>query len=135
MLLWGSRWMVVYVQPEGLRGEITDNWIHEIGFARLTLAVVGLLIIFIPFRKKERWAFAALAILIICYVLPAGFLFNTHLGDWQILRKLAWPGPRSVSSAEMNFDRYFFPILAFAGLVIALPQFMRRHGRTQVDRE
>jgi|GEM_PF-2805468 hypothetical protein len=126
-LLWGSRWMIVYVQPEGFRGEITDNWVHEIGFARLTLAIIGLLILFIPYRKSERWAFVALAILVVFYVLPAVFfLSNTNLGHWEILHKLAWPepGPRSISLAELNFDRHFFPILAFAGLAIAVPQFI-----------
>ena len=132
-LLWGSRWMIVYVQPEGFRGQITDNWVHEIGFARLTLAIIGLFILFIPYRKSERWALLALAILMVFYMLPAGiFLSNTNFGHWEILHKLAWPepGPRTVSSAELNFERLIFPILAFAGLTIAVPQFIRGRKNT-----
>jgi hypothetical protein len=125
-VLWSSRWMILYVEPQ--RAQIAyydENWVHEIGFARLTLSLIGLLVLFIPYRRGERWAFAALAVLMICYILPAGFfLSSTNLGHWLIFRKIAGP-PYSTSVGQLNFERYFFATLAFAGLAIAMPQFIR----------
>jgi len=123
--LWPSLLMILYVQSErGRRVYYDESWMHEIGFARLTLAVVGLLILFIPYRKGERWAFAALAVLMICYELPAVFFLSmTKLGSWPIFRNL--PGPQVYGLAELNFYRYFYTILAFAGLALALPRFLR----------
>ena len=96
---------------------------HEAGFARLTLAVIGLLILFIPFRKGEAWAFAALAVLMICYVLPVGFFLSiTNLGRWPILRDFS-RGPRLIGIAGVDFERHFFPALAFAGFAMAVPYF------------
>ncbi|MGA9938242.1 MAG: hypothetical protein WBP92_08360 [Candidatus Acidiferrales bacterium] len=58
-MLWSARWMILFVQPE--RAEIAagrlrfmfsyENYVHEAGFARLVLSIVGLLILFIPYRK------------------------------------------------------------------------------------
>ncbi len=131
-ILWSSFSMIVFVQPE--RKEIAagrlggmfsyENFVHEAGFARLVLAVIGLLILFIPYRKGERWAFVALAVLAVCYVLPVGFFGSIpNLGTWQIFRNL--PEERVSSIASVNFQRYFFTIMAFSGLVIAVPQLIR----------
>jgi hypothetical protein len=127
--LWSSLSMILYVVPEHARIH-DEGLLHEIGFARLTLAAIGLLILFIPYRKGERWALEALAIMTICYEVPAVFfLSTTHLGSWPIFRNL--PQPQLSGLATVNFERYFFTILAFAGLALAVPQFVRRHGNTR----
>jgi len=133
--------MVAFVQPvpadiaNASRHQVFeryDHWVHEIGFARLTLAVIGLLILFVPYRKGEAWAFAALAVLMICYVLPVGFFLSvTNLGSWPILREFS-PGPRAIGLAEVNFERHFFPALAFAGLAIAVPYFITSRRNAQL---
>jgi len=138
-ILWSSPRMMLFVQPE--RKEIAagrlggmfsyENFVHEVGFARLVLAVIGLLILFIPYRKGERWAFAALAVLIVCYELPVFFFFSIpNLGTWPIFRNL--PEERVSSLASLNFQRYFFTILAFAGLAIAVPQFITGRRNAQL---
>jgi cell division protein FtsW (lipid II flippase) len=128
--LWSSLAMIAYVDQErwytasGVRVFGFETFTHEAGFARLTLAVIGLLILFIPYRKGEAWAFAALAVLMICYVLPVGFfLSSTHLDRWPILSQFS-AGPRLLGIAALDFVRHFFPALAFAGLAIAVPYFM-----------
>jgi len=131
--------MIAYVGPEplysatGIRVFGIETFFHEAGFARLTLAVIGLLILFIPYRKGEAWAFAALAVLMICYVLPVGFFLSlTHLDRWPIFREFSG-GPRLLGLAGVNFVRHFFPALAFAGLAIAVPYFIagRRNAQTK----
>ena len=81
VMLWSSGWMILYSVPPEYSGWRFDPeaLTHEAGFARLALAVIGLLILFIPYRKGERWAFAALAVLTVFYVLPAFFFFLPHL--------------------------------------------------------
>ena len=130
--LWSSHWMIPFVQPE--RAEIRagtlhymfsyENFVHEDGFARLTLSIIGLLIVLIPYRRGERWALAALVTLLFCYQLPV-FLFGSipNLGTWPIFRKL--PEPRSPSLAMMMVYVYLMPALTFAGLALALPRFLR----------
>src|SRR5271166_952739 len=95
--LWTSFWLIPFVQPE--RADIAagrlhsmfsyENYVHESGFARLTLAVIGLLILFVPYRKGERWALAAVCILIFAYQIPV-FFFGAvpNLGTWPIFRNL-----------------------------------------------
>ena len=139
-ILWSSFSMIVFVQPE--RKEIAagrlggmfsyENFVHEAGFARLVLAVIGLLILFIPYRKGERWAFLALAVLAVCYLLPVGFFGSIpNLGTWPIFRNL--PEERVSSLASVNFLRYFFTILTFTGLAIASPHFIRGHRHARLE--
>jgi hypothetical protein len=69
-----------------------ENWVHEAGFARLAISVVGLLILFNPFRRGERWAFIALLFLAAAYDVPV-FLFGDvpNLGTWPVFRNWHLP--------------------------------------------
>ena len=131
-MLWSSLPMVLYDEPlEARRVYFDEYWIHEIGYAHLTIAILSLLILLIPYRKGERWSFVALAVLMVCYILPEGFFLSmTHLGRWPILREFS-SGPRVIGLVGVNFERHFFPPLAFAGLAIAVPCFItsRRNAR------
>lgn len=136
--LWSSLPMIAFVEHERfyLAGGSPvfgyETFMHEAGFARLTLAVIGLLILFIPYRKGEAWAFAALVVLMICYVLPVGFFLSmTNLGRWPILPEFS-SGLRLIGLAAVNFERHFFPALAFAGLAIAVPYFITSRRNTQL---
>ncbi len=130
--LWSSLPMLLFVQHERLEiagsqvGFYYANFVHEAGFARLMIAIIGLLILFIPFRKAERWAFVAVALLMVCYELPVFFFLSMErFGSWPIFQGLA--NPKVVSFQTVDFYRYFFMILALAGLAIAMPTFIRRH--------
>jgi hypothetical protein len=137
-VLWSSVWMIAYVQPERLQladhPQILfkyDNFVHEAGFARLAIAIIGLLVLFIPYRRGEAWAFAALVVLVVCYLLPVFFFVNfPYRLAWWLSPRL--PQQRVTSLAAINFYRYLLTILALAGLGLALPQFLasRRNIRT-----
>ena len=89
--LWSTLYLIPFVQPETRQiqaGELHymfsyENWVHEAGFGRLTISIVALLILFIPYRKEERWAFVALMLLVIAYYAPV-FLSGAipNLGTW-----------------------------------------------------
>jgi cell division protein FtsW (lipid II flippase) len=132
-MLWSSLSMVMYDESlQARRVYYDENWIHEIGYARLTIAILSLLILLIPYRKGERWSFVALAVLMVCYILPEGFFLSmTHLGRWPILREFS-SGPRLIGLAAVDFERHFFPALAFAGLAIAVPNFITSRRNTQL---
>jgi hypothetical protein len=134
-LLWTSPGMILFMQPE--RGQIAtgalrsmfsyENFVHEAGFGRLTLAVIGLMILFIPFRKGERWAMAALVILLFAYWLPV-FIFGSipNLGAWPIFQNL--PHHQSSSLAMVRWYTLFFTALLLVGLALTAPRFVRRRG-------
>jgi hypothetical protein len=137
--LWTSLDMILFVQPERAQIEAGtlrymfsyENFVHEAGFARLALAIIGLLILFIPYRKGERWALAALAVLIFVYQFPVFFLGSIPtLGTWPIFRR--WPQPRASGLAMVRSLTYFPLGLSLAGLAIAMPRFLRRRD-TGVD--
>ncbi len=132
-LLGSSPEMILFAQPE--RGQIAagtlrstfsyENFVHEAGFARFTLGAIGLLILFVPYRKGERWALAALVILLLAYWLPV-FIFGSipNLGTWHAFRN--WPQSRSSGVARMQWYNFSFTALLFLGLVLAAPRFLRR---------
>jgi hypothetical protein len=129
-MLWSSAWLILLVQPERaeiaigtVRGVVPyEASVHEAGFARLVISVIGLLIVFIPYRKGERWALAALGIILFAYVIPVfGFGAPPKLGTWQIFRgweERVW-GPETVM-----FLNYSVVILSVLGVVLALPRFV-----------
>jgi hypothetical protein len=136
MMLWSSHWMIPFVQPE--RRQIAagtlhymfsyENYVHEAGLARLVLSLIGLLILFIPYRKGERWALAALCVLIFGYQIPV-FVFGAipNLGTWPIFRD--WPGwlaPRHQSLEMVALFAYLLAGLSVLGLLLALPRFLKR---------
>ncbi len=132
-IFWSSFRMIVFVQPE--RAEIAagkldymfsyENYVHEAGIARLILALIGLLILFIPYRKGERWALAAVCILVLFYEIPV-FVFGglPTLGMWSVFRNL--PAPRSVSLNEAAFYSYSIAALSVLGVAVGAPLFQSR---------
>lgn len=137
--LWSSVWMIAYVQPERLQFADHpqmffkyDNFVHDAGFGQLTLAVIGLLILFIPYRKGEAWAFAALVVLVVCYLLPVFFFvnFSHHLASWLFPRLPQLQ--RVYGLAAVSFYNCVLTISALAGLGLSLPHFLasRRNVRT-----
>src|SRR5277367_822264 len=99
--LWSALYLIPFVQPETRQvqaGELHyvfsyENWVHEAGFGRLAISIIALLILFIPYRRGERWAFAALVILAVAYYVPV-FLYGAipNLGTWPLFRN--WNPPQ-----------------------------------------
>src|SRR5262249_29207434 len=101
------------------------NYVHEAGFARVTIALIGLLILFFPYRKGERWAVVALSIIGFTYEIPV-FLLNAvpNLGTWPIFRNL--PESHVYGLTFVAWSNFALTALLLAGLALALPQLLRQ---------
>ena len=133
--LWSVPSLILFVQPERAQiraGELHymfsyENFVHEAGFGRLAISIIALLILFIPYRRGERWAFAALVILAVAYYVPV-FFFGAipNLGTWPLLRNWNLPQLKVQSLAGI----YWSPIVPTAflvvGLAMSLSVFFRR---------
>lgn len=131
--LWSALYLIPFVQPERAQVAAGDlhymfsyeNFVHETGFGRLALSVIALLIVFIPYRKGERWAFAALVILASAYYVPV-FVFGgiPNLGTWPVFRNL--PQPRVANLAWESWSIFFLTASLILGLAMSAPVFLRR---------
>lgn len=100
---------------------IFENVIHEAGFARLAVAMLGLLVVIFPFRRGERWAWLALAALLGGYLVPV-FVLPAPLPRWaELTAALRQAGP-----ARMALPDLVFPFLFLLGLLVSLPSFVWR---------
>jgi len=133
--LWSGLYLIPFVQPERAQiaaGELHymfsyENFVHEAGFGRLAISIIALLILLIPYRKGERWAFAALLILTTVYYVPV-FLFGAipNLGTWPAFRTLAQP--KVASLAWQYWSVLFLTAFLILGLAMSAPVFFKRKG-------
>ncbi len=133
--LWSALYLIPFVQPERAQieaGELHymfsyENSVHETGLGRLAISIITLLILLIPYRRGERWAFAALVIVAVAYYAPV-FLFGgiPNLGTWPIFRH--WPFLQSKGSnlAFEEWSSFFFTAFLVVGLAMSAPVFFRR---------
>jgi len=131
--LWSAPSLILFVQPERAQiraGELHnmfsyENSAHETGFGRLAISIISLLILLIPYRRGERWAYAALVIFAVVYYVPV-FLFGAlpTLGTWPVFRSL--PQPRSGNLAWQEWSIFAVNALLVFGLAMSAPVFFRR---------
>jgi hypothetical protein len=136
--LWTSLYLIPLVQPE--RGEIAagklrymfscENWVHEAGFARLAISIIALLILFIPYRKGERWAFAALVILAFVYYVPV-FYYGAipNLGTWPFFQRWHLPQAKTANLTLEWWTVLLVTASLLLGLAISVPVFFRKNQR------
>jgi hypothetical protein len=133
--LWSALYLIPFVQPE--RAQIAtgqlhymfsyENSVHEAGFGRLAISIIALLILFILYRKGERWAFAALVILTVAYYVPV-FLYGgiPNLGTWALFRDWNLRQSRVANLAWQYWSSFFLTAFLILGLAISAPVFFRR---------
>jgi hypothetical protein len=107
---------------------ICEQSIREGGFSRIALGSLGLLILAIPFRRRELWAWISLAIIFLHHLRVFVLLPETYrLPTWYDVKELALqPGLRIL------LFNLLFPALLLIGLAISLPSFLRS-GRSSSD--
>jgi hypothetical protein len=133
--LWTALYLIPFEQPERAQiaaGEIHymfsyENFVHEAGFGRLAISIIALLILLIPYRRGERWAFAALVVLAVAYYVPV-FLFGAipNLGAWPVFRNLAQP--RAGNLARESWSVFLLTASMIVGLAISALVFFRAGG-------
>jgi hypothetical protein len=130
--LWSAMYLIPFVQPERAQvaaGELHymfsyENFVHEAGFARLAISIMALLILFIPYRKGERWAFAALVILAVAYYVPV-FLCGAipNLGTWPLFRHWNLPQSRVSNLAWQYRSSFLLTVFLVIGLAVSARYF------------
>jgi hypothetical protein len=99
---------------------LSEISIHEAGYARLAIGLIGLVLLTFPFRKGDLSSWIALAIIFL-YQVPVFLLPRwTQMPGWQDLRMLFSPGMPRVLVLNL-----VFPVLFLLGLVVSLPGFLR----------
>ena len=133
--LWSGLYLIRFVQPERAQiaaGELHymfsyENFVHEAGFGRLAISIIALLILLIPYRRGERWAFAALVILVVAYYVPV-FLYDAipDLGTWPLFRNWNLPQFKVQSLAWIYWSSFVPTAFLVVGLAISVFVFFRR---------
>ena len=141
--LWSALYLIPFVQPERAQiaaGELHymfsyENFVHEAGFGRLAISIIALLILFIPYRRGERWAFAALVILAVAYYVPV-FLYDAipNLGTWPFFRNWNLPQSKVQNLAWVYWSSLAFTAFLVVGLAMSAPIFFRRKAWLPVSR-
>jgi hypothetical protein len=130
-LIVSSASMVNYVQQEVrslvAQGALSypvvcESAVREGGYGRIALGLIALLILFIPYRKRELWAWASLAILFLVFLLPV-FVFppGTSLLQWRN----SWEGVSRPGLRDVMLLNWVFPAMMLIGLGVSLPSFLR----------
>ena len=137
LTLWSALYVIPFVQPERAQiaaGELHymfsyENWVHEAGFGRLAISVVALLILFVPFRRGERWAFVALVFLAVAYYVPV-FLFGgvPNLGTRPVFRNWHLPQFKVQHFTWIFCSSIILNASLILGLAMSAPVFFRRKG-------
>jgi hypothetical protein len=135
--MWSALYLIPFVQPE--RALITagklqymfsyENWVHEAGFGRVTISIIALLILFIPYRRGERWAFAALVILAAAFYVPV-FLYGAipNLGTRPMFQTWHMPQSRVANIPLQYWFAFSLTAILILGLALSIPVFFRRNG-------
>jgi hypothetical protein len=91
--------------------------IHEAGYARIAIGLIGLVLLTIPFRKGDRSSWVALAIIFL-YQIPAFLLLSP---SWRDLRET----PHLPGLHQALLLNLVLPVMYFLGLAVSLPGFLQ----------
>jgi biopolymer transport protein ExbD len=67
------------------------NFLAPLGFASLGIVAIGLIVLWTGFRKRERWAWFVMVIILLCFSFPSSVLpvlLEIHRFGWPILLDL-----------------------------------------------
>ncbi len=70
-LRFASTWREIYFQAPGFKEQ---NFLMPLGFCALGLEMIGLIVLWTGFRKKERWAWFVMLIILLFFVFPLNVL-------------------------------------------------------------
>ena len=77
-LRFASTWREIYFEAPGFKEQ---NFLMPLGFCSLGLEMIGLIVLWTGYRKKERWAWFVMLIILLFFVFPLNVL--TLLLDMQ----------------------------------------------------
>ncbi len=105
--------------------EIYEFVVKEGGYARITISIIGLLLLIKLFRSKELWVWISLFLILVLYVFPV-FVYPFSIPSLKEFLDLGQL--RSSWLARFRFEAYTFCLLMVVGLGMFLPSIFRRKG-------
>ena len=66
-----STWREIYFETPGFKEQ---NFLMQLGFCALGLEMIGLIVLWTGYRKKERWAWFVMLIILLFFVFPLNVL-------------------------------------------------------------
>jgi ABC-type uncharacterized transport system YnjBCD permease subunit len=83
-LRFASTWRELYFEAPGVKEQ---NLLMRLGFCSLGLEMIGLIVLWTGYRKKERWAWFVMLIILLFFVFPLNVLkllldMQTPSFDW-----------------------------------------------------
>jgi biopolymer transport protein ExbD len=104
------------------------NFETPLGFAYIGILAIGLIVLWTGYRKKERWAWFVMLIILFCFSFPSSVLpvlLQIHRFGWSVLRDLfgaSWGGEWLhcwIVSLRPNYSVGIacVPVLILSGLV------------------
>jgi hypothetical protein len=120
--------MLSFVQTTGRNshsGEIYEPIVWEGGHARATIAIVGLFLLIMIYRKKELMAWVSLLFMLVLYFFPV-FVWSFPIPSLSDL--LDWGQLRQSSLARVRFEGYIVSLFMTIGLAMFLPSVVRKSG-------
>jgi len=88
-----STWKELYLGWAG--GKIQNFWM-QFGFIYLGIATIGLIVLWTGYRKRERWAWFVMLVILLCLDFPASVLpvllqIRAQNYQWSLLMDLLTP--------------------------------------------
>ena len=131
-LLATSVHMIVFIQSEPPPGELLtvrwrwDLFVQEAGYGRATLGLLGLLVVFIPFRRGEVWSWFALLGILLAYMLPVHVLrVLSPFPGWHVF----WRGFFEAGAPRVGLEPLLVTAFMIVGLGSAFPRLVREIAR------
>jgi hypothetical protein len=78
-----STWKEVYFEWPGVR---IQNFLMPFGFAYLGIVMIGLIVLWTGYRRRERWAWFVMLIILLCFSFPSSVLpvlLQIRAGNYQ----------------------------------------------------
>ncbi|HEY4358645.1 MAG TPA: hypothetical protein VGN16_23060 [Acidobacteriaceae bacterium] len=111
-----STWRQLYFPAEGYREQ---NMLMPMGCFALGFVIIGLTVLWTGYRKKQRWAWFVMLVILLCFVFPANVLpllldsmqnGGFRLSLWfDVIRKGEW-----------LYIQFALEVLTFVVMMIAL---------------
>lgn len=138
-----STWRELYFQVPGLR---IQNDRMPIGFFSLGFVMIGLIVLWTGYRKRERWAWFVMLIILLFFIFPAGFLplllqqtivvpgtFGSNLSTIDLSREMKWILEGNHLAIGLMMQLLLFPVMLIVLLLPIKAFFWKSHNTSVRD--
>ena len=108
------------------QGFLYEQVVHEAGYGRIAIALLGAIIALVPYRKREPWAWWSLALVVLLYLVPTQIIPYTLGASWETWNQ-AW---RDIGQSSLARGRFLgLSLLLLVIIALALSFTRPTNGR------